>query len=176
MKRLAILTALAVVLGSLGLMAYAQKGPSRKDSSAQSSASSMPMGPGMMGRNMMGNGAMGNMGNGTMGNMGAMMSHYWSMMHSYDGQESPASMLAFQGQLQLTGRQVEELRKIEQQASTRAKKVLSQAQLKQYESYMQSSSMHAMMNGQGWTMPGMQGGGMMSTQGMGSSMMHGSKN
>jgi hypothetical protein len=167
MKKLAILAAMALVLGSLGLVAYAQKSSSPQGSSAQSTASSMPMGSGMMGHNMMRNGTMGNMGNGT------MMSHYWSMMHNYDGQESPASILAFQNQLQLTDRQVKELRSIEQQASARAKKVLTRAQRKEYESYMQSSSMHAMMNGQGWVMPGMQGG-MMGGQGMGSSMMHGS--
>jgi hypothetical protein len=169
MKKLAILTATALLLGYLGLVAYAQRSSSPQSPSAQSSASSMPMGSGMMGRNMMGSGTMGNMGNGT------MMSHYWSMMHNFGGEESPMSILAFQDQLQLTGRQEKELRDIQEHASEQAKNVLTKAQLKKYESYMQSSSMHAMMNGQAWPMSGMQSG-MTGRRGMGGSMMHGSTN
>jgi hypothetical protein len=147
MKKLAILTAMALVLGCLGIAAFARNSSSAKDPSAQSAASTMPMGSGMMGHSMMGN--------------GTMMSHYWSMMHTYDGQESPMSILALQDQLHLTGRQEKDLRDIQNQACARAEKVLTKAQFKEYQSYLQSSSMRAMMNSQGWTMPGMQGGSMM---------------
>jgi hypothetical protein len=162
MKKIILLIAIALVL--LGINALARNNSSAKDSNAQSTASTMPMGSGMMK-----NGSMGNMASGT------MMSNYWSMMHNYGGEESPMSILALQDQLQLTGRQAKDLRDIQQDACQRAEKVLTKAQLKKYESYMQSPSMHAMMNRQGWMMSGKQGG-MMAGQGMSGSMMHNSTN
>ena len=169
MKKLAILTATALLLGSLGLAAYAQKSSSPKDPQAQANASSMPMGSGMMGHNMMGNNTMGNMAN------GSMMSHYWGMMHNFAGEESPMSILALGDQLQLTGQQEKELRDIQEHASERAKNVLTKAQLKEYESTMQSSGMQAMMKNQGW-MHSQMHSGMMNGQGMGGSMMHNNSN
>ena len=67
------------------------------------------------------------------------------------------------------------MRDIQEHASERAKNVLTKAQLKEYESTMQSSGMQAMMKNQGW-MHSQMHSGMMNGQGMGGSMMHNNSN
>ena len=151
-KGIVWITSMALVVGGLALLAYAQQSSSGQSTQGSSST----MGPGMMG---------GTMGGGMYSQRMASIMH-GNMMSScrqvlQSDHPSPAALLAFQDQLKLTSQQVSKLRAIEQQASSRAEKVLNGSQLQQYQSLANSWGPQRMMQGRGGMTGGMMGPGMM---------------
>jgi hypothetical protein len=132
MKRIfAVCLGACLILGSLWLYSYAQQGKTEKEETKE--ASQMQMGPGMM-QQMMGRG-------------NSMMEQCRNMMRTLISPDSPNSILALRKELGLSEEQVEKIKAVGEKANAEAKKILSEKQLKQFETLTKEWTPQTMMQG-----------------------------